>query len=392
MTETLYIASRYIVHHKVKTAILVVSISLILYLPLALRVLVHAVERALMARAAATPLVVGAKGSSLDLAIDTLYFEPKPLESIPMAQAARIDDSGLAGAVPLYTRFQAGRYTIVGTTLEYLDFRGLTVRHGHPMTRLGDCVVGATSAEELGLAPGSHVLSSPDNLFDLAGTYPLKMKVAGVLARTHTPDDRAVFVDVRTAWIIAGLGHGHQDLDKVEDPDVLLKKEGETYIANAKLLQYNEITDENIDSFHFHGDTSTFPITAVIAVPPDRKSEDLLRGRYQSAGETCQILRPIDVIRDLTSTIFRVEGILNSVFGLLALSTILLIVLVVMLSLRLRRREMQTMFKLGCSRSMIAGLLAAELGIIVLVSAAATVALTALTARYVDVILRSLVL
>ncbi len=392
MNETFYIASRYIAYHKMKTAILVVSISFILYLPLALRVLIDACERALMARATATPLIVGSKGSSLDLVIDTLYFDPKPLEPIPMAQSTRIEDTGLALAIPIYTRFRAGRHTIAGTTLEYFDFRGLTIERGRQMMQLGECVLGAAAAEELGLGPDDHVLSSPDNLFDLAGTYPLKMKVAGVLNRAHTPDDRAVFVDVRTAWIIAGLGHGHQDLAEVEDPDLLLKKEGQTYTASPKLLQYAEVTDENIDSFHFHGDTSAFPITAVIAVPPDRKSADLLRGRYQSAGEPYQILRPIDVIDGLTETIFRVEGILNSVFGLLALSTVLLVVLVVMLSLRLRRREMQTMFKLGCSRSMIFLLLTAELCIIALVSLTLTVVLTAVTARHVDEILRGLIL
>ena len=50
------------------------------------------------------------------------------------------------------------------------------------------------------------------------------------------------------------------------------------------------------------------------------------------------------------------------------------------------------MFKLGCSRSMIFVLLAAELCIILLVSLGSTVSLTALTARYVDEILRGLIL
>ncbi len=259
MNETFYIASRYIAYHKMKTAILVVSISFILYLPLALRVLIDACERALMSRATTTPLIVGSKGSSLDLVIDTLYFEPKPLEPIPMAQSTRIEDTGLALAIPVYTRFRAGRHTIAGTTLEYFDFRGLTIGRGRQMTRLGECVLGAAVAEELGVGPDDHVLSSPDNLFDLAGTYPLKMKVSGVLDSAHTPDDRVVFVDVRTAWIIAGLGHGHQDLAEVEDPDLLLKKEGQTYTASPKLLQYAEVTDENIDSFHFNGDTSAPP-------------------------------------------------------------------------------------------------------------------------------------
>jgi putative ABC transport system permease protein len=218
------------------------------------------------------------------------------------------------------------------------------------------------------------------------------MRAAGVLRRAHAPDDLAVFVDLRTAWIIGGLGHGHQDLATVEDQDVLLKAEGNEYTANAKLLQYNEITEANLDSFHFHGDTSRFPISAIIAVPNDTKSADLLRGRFLSADETCQILRPVDVIRDLTGTLFRIEGILQSVFGMLGFATVLLVALVIMLSLRLRQREMQTMFKLGCSRSMIAGLVTAELGIIVAASGAFTLCLTMITGRYVDNILRGLVL
>ncbi len=104
----------------------------------------------------------------------------------------------------------------------------------------------------------------------------------------------------------------------------------------------------------------------------------MLRGRYLSSEETYQILRPIDVIRDLTATIFRVEGILNGVFGLLAFATLLLVMLVMMLSLRLRQREMQTMFKLGCGRSMIVGLVTAEMAIIVLVSVCLTVVLNSL--------------
>ena len=135
-----------------------------------------------------------------------------------------------------------------------------------------------------------------------------------------------------------------------------------------------------------------FPLTAVIAVPPDQKSADLLRGRYLSTDETCQILRPVEVIRDLTATIFRVEGILNGVFGLLAIATLLLVALVMMLSLRLRAREMQTMFKLGCGRAMIAGLVATEMALILAASTGLTLALTALVSQYVDSILHTLIL
>ncbi len=392
MLSSLYIAWRYIRFHKVKTAILVVSITLILYLPLALRILVAVSEQELMARAASTPLIVGAKGSSLDLAINTLYFEPKPLQPISMAEADRVNATGLAQAIPIYARFRARDYPIIGTTLEYFDYRSLGLAVGRHFVYLGECVVGAAAARELELAPGGSVVSSPENLFDLAGSYPLKMDVVGVLEPVHTPDDFAVFVDVRTAWVIQGLGHGHADLTQVADPTVLLGRDGNTVRANAKLMQYNQITEENRDSFHFHGDTSGFPITAVLPVPPDQKSEDLLRGRYLSDDEPNQILHPIDVIRDLMGTIFKVEGMLNSAFSLIGIATLLLILLVVMLSLRLRQREMATMFKLGCGRTKIAGIVASEIILVACTSVAAAFAMTWATSRYADELLRALVL
>ena len=75
----------------------------------------------------------------------------------------------------------------------------------------------AEVARELELRPGDSIISSPENAFDLAGVYPLKMKVTGILEKSHTSDDLAVFVDLKTAWVIQGLGHGHERAAR--DPD-----------------------------------------------------------------------------------------------------------------------------------------------------------------------------
>ena len=82
MTDSLYIAWRYIAYHKAKTTILILALTLIVFLPLGLRAWVEESERQLMSRATTTPLIIGAKGSSLDLAIAALYFEPKRIEDI----------------------------------------------------------------------------------------------------------------------------------------------------------------------------------------------------------------------------------------------------------------------------------------------------------------------
>jgi putative ABC transport system permease protein len=368
MLDSLYIAWKYIAFNKVKTATLVACITLISFLPIALQLLLEESERQLMSRAASTPLAIGAKGSSLDLVMNTLYFGQEVPELISMASAKSLENMDLAIPIPLYVRFRARGNPIVGTTLDYFEFRRLKVSEGRQIAMLGDCVVGAKVSEKLGLKAGDSLVSSPENLFDLAGIYPLKMKIVGVLEKSYTIDDLAVFVDLKTAWVIQGLGHGHEDVTRLKDPTLVYKRTESNVAATAKLNHYTEITKDNIASFHFHGGIGQYPITAVIAVPYDEKSGTILRGRYLSKEETRQIVKPREVIDGLLQNIFRIKNVLDAVISVVALATILAIVLVFALSLRLRQREIKTIFKLGCSRMTIARLLAAEIFIIVLIS------------------------
>mgnify|MGYP001816746421 CR=1 FL=1 len=368
MIDSLYIAWKYIRFNKVKTATLVACISLISFLPAALELLLNESEKQLMSRAVSTPLVVGAKGSALDLVMNTLYFDDEVPELITMEAANRLMDTELALPIPLYVRFQARGNPIVGTSLDYFDFRSLGISAGRQLALLGDCVLGARVADTLGLKPGDSLVSSPETLFDLAGIYPLKMKVVGVLENSHTSDDLAVFVDLKTAWVIQGLGHGHADVTKLQDPTLVLKKTDKNVAATAKLFHHTEITEKNIDGFHFHGDLTQYPITAVLAVPRNDKSGTILRGRYLAREESRQIVKPADVIDGLLQNIFRIKNVLDAVILVVAFATVLAIILVFALSLRLRQREIQTIFRLGCRRATIARLLAAEIFIIVITS------------------------
>ena len=388
--DSLFIAWKYITYNRIKTMVLVACVTLITFLPFALQVLLDGSERQLMSRAVSTPLVIGAKGSAMDLVMNTLYFGDERPEAISMQAVNRIWDSDLALPIPMYTRFKARGYPIVGTTLDYFDFRGLNIESGRNLAVLGECVVGARAAEKLKLKPGDSLVSSPESLFDLGGVYPLKMKVVGVLAKSHTSDDLAVFVDLKTAWVIQGLGHGHQDITKLADPTLVLKRSGSNVAATAKLYHYTEISEKNIGSFHFHGNTDVYPISAVIAVPMDEKSGTILQGRYLAKNETQQILRPTEVIDGLLQNIFRIKNVLDAVVSVVALATILAIVLVFALSLRLRQREIQTIFKIGCSRLTIAKLLAAEILIIVVVSGVLCGFLLMVVNRFTNDIVRML--
>lgn len=390
--HSLYLAWTYIRYNAGKTATLVACVTLIALLPLVLELLLRESERQLQSRAASTPLIIGAKGSALDLAMHTLYFGDTVPELVTMAAAHEVMASQLASPLPMYVRFQARGFPIVGTTVDYFDYRGLTISQGRGLALLGECVLGASVAARLGIAPGESLISSPETLFDLAGVYPLKMRVVGVLHPSHTPDDRAVFVDLKTAWIIAGLGHGHEDLTTTNDTSVILRRSERSVTANAKLTLFTEITDANRGAFHFHGDLGTYPLTAVIAVPHDTKSATILRGRYLTAEVPYQIVRPKEVIAGLLATIFRIRNVLDAVILLVGSATLLAMILVFALSLRLRQREIATMFKLGCRRLTVARLLAAEIAIIVSISGVLCLGCILLIGRYNTALVRLLVL
>jgi putative ABC transport system permease protein len=392
MIGSLYLAWRYVAYHRVKTVILVTSIALILFLPFGLRVLVDESSDQLLARARATPLVIGARGSALELVLNSLYFESKQPEPSRHAELSRIADTGFAVAIPLLVRFHAQGYPVVGTTLEYLDFRGLRLAAGRRMAVLGEAVLGAGVARELGLVPGDSLVTSPESLFDFAGAYPLKLNVVGVLNPRDTPDDDAVFVDIKTSWVIQGLGHGHQDLSDPSAASAVLSREGRRITANASVVEYNEITQSNIDSFHFHGGVDNYPVTAVIAVPHDNKSRVLLMGRYQGTAESVQIVQPVGVMDELLDTVLTIQDYAIAALAIVGVATFCVAVLVFMLSLRLRGREIETMIKIGGSRGSVAAMLWAEVVAVLVFAASVAGGLTLLIGQFGSSAIRALLL
>lgn len=374
MWHELYLAWRYLVHNRARTLILVACLGLAGTLPVALQRLLVEGEHWLTARAVATPFLVGAHGSAVDLTLNALYFNGAAMPFVTMGETDRIAATGWADPLPIHVRYRVRGLPLVGVTLDYFEFRGLIPERGSLPTLLGDCVLGAEAAARLGLVPGDRLSTAPDNPFDLAGAYPLRLKVTGVLGETRTPDDQAVFVDLATAWVIEGLGHGHTQPARfgarADTAFGVLPKGAET-------VAFTEITPDNLASFHFHGDPATYPISAVIAVPHDRKSATLLQGRYLEPGSKTQIVPPVEVTRSLLGKIFRIGELFHGVLILVGAATLLVIALVFALSWRLRQREIETIHLIGCGRWTVVRLVAAEILLIGLAAGSLGLALLA---------------
>lgn len=402
MKNALFLAWKSLLWHRGRSVTILLSLVITVWLPITVRMVLDQFRREISERANATPLVLGAKGSRIDLALHALYFDTLPPASTTMAEAESINDrsseSAPAISIPLHVRHrtQSGPgvegSVIVGTSPEYFEFRNLHISHGRMISLLGECVVGSNVARRMQLSPGDSLLSAPRNAFSLAGDYPLRMQVAGVLAQAHSPDDDAVFTDVRTTWVIDGIGHGHQELNTQTDSGLLLKSDARAgaVTANAAVLPYTEITPDNIDSFHFHGDPATFPVTAIIVVPETEKARTQILGRYASAQATAQCLKPPEVINELLSIVFRIEQLTWMCSIAAGIVTCLLLGLVVNLSMRLRAAEMQTMFRLGCSRMTIAMLHGSEIVLLLLASSILASAAALMTLRSAASVLRSI--
>jgi len=339
-----------------RSIVLVLVGALILAVPMVTQTLLRGSEEALTRRAEATPLVLGARGSQLDLVMSAVYFSEDRAQPITRAAEDAVWDSGLALPIPLHTAFQTNGARIVGTSLDYFDFRGLELATGRQIALLGEAVLGAQVAERLGLGPGDSVVSAPENLFDLDGVYPLELQITGVLAATGTPDDEAVFTDVKTAWVIAGIGHGHDDV-------VTADADGNV-TASAAITEFQRITPDNIDSFHFHGAAEDYPLSAVLVVPNDTRSGTILRGRYLDPENPVQMAVPAEIVAGLVDRIFRIATLLDAVTLIIGVAAVAAMGLTLYLSWTLRAPEMATARRLGAGRFVILRLAAAEIAIL----------------------------
>ena len=131
---------------------------------------------------------------------------------------------------------------------------------------------------------------------------------------------------------------------------------------------------------------------AIIAVPFDGKSGTLLQGRYLGDDERVQVIQPLEVMTELLDTILTVQTYVVTAVVVVGLATLATAVLVIILSLQLRKREIDTMFKIGGARRRVLAVLATEIVTVIGLGVVLAGVLTALTAAYGSTLIRALIL
>lgn len=177
-------------------------------------------EEKFEANLAEIDLVVGAKGSPLQLILSSMYHIDSPTGNVSIAEVKPFLNPNhplIKTAVPLSLGDSYKGYRIVGTTPQFVDLYEAEPAQGEVFEHTMDVTVGATVAAALELEVGSTFQSShgfvqDDNLIHDHGT---PFKVVSVLKPTGSVIDQLILTNTQSVWAV----HGHEEDDDADDAD-----------------------------------------------------------------------------------------------------------------------------------------------------------------------------
>lgn len=177
----------------------------------------HAGQR-LQRDASGVDLVVGAKGSPLQLILSSLYHIDVPTGNIAMEDAERVmHDPMVRQAIPLALGDSWHGFRIVGTTPDYMHHYDAKITDGVQWDEPFEAVIGADVAARGGLGVGDSFMSAHGLMVNAGAGHVHKESpytVVGVMARSGTVLDRLALTSVDSVLMIHGLHwHDHDDHD-----------------------------------------------------------------------------------------------------------------------------------------------------------------------------------
>lgn len=205
MRAMLNIAWRSAWHRRFSLSLVVLTLALTTFLLLGVERLRHDVKRNFMDAVSGTDLIVGARTGPVQLLLHTVFRIGEPTRNIGMDSVKALQaDRAVAWVVPISLGDTHRGYPVVGTTTGYFqhfrwgDRQALTLRQGRVFEEVFEAVIGAEVAQQLGyglgqplvLRHGAGELQSNDHA-------DMPFVVVGILARTGTPVDRSVHIDLR---------------------------------------------------------------------------------------------------------------------------------------------------------------------------------------------------
>lgn len=342
------------------------SISLGVALMVAVLVINGVVTRMFSQNATGFDMILGAKGSQMQLVLNTIYFLDRPIENIPYKYYLEIKKKlWVAHAIPfaLGDTTEDGKYRIVGTypeffDVEYVPGKRFVFQQGKPFQKTFEAVIGARVARAYGWNLGHKFpIAHGGNVKDI---HDEQFTVAGVLAPTGLPIDRGVFIHYDGFYEIKGHGMTAQEAEA--EAQARLKGEMLVPVAQPgagepppaeKEAKGMAIPDEQ--------KRVTAILVQVKGSPVEAAAITYLMMPRINKGSIAQAVNPVEQIRRL------LDNIVGNIRTMLLVMTVMIIVVSgvgifvsIYNSMADRKREIAIMRALGARRRTVFSIIVAE--------------------------------
>ena len=229
--KTIALSWRYLWSRPLGAALNVLLLSLGLASMTFLLLVSSQLDRAFDKDLAGIDVVVGAKGSPMQLILCGVFQIDVPPGNIPLKAVKALEKNPLlASIIPISLGDNLRGFRIVGTSTAYIDHYGAQLAQGNLWTQPMQVVVGSIVAQKLGIQigntfAGSHGLAAGGHLHgDSLYT------VVGILQPSGGVIDRLIITDTASVWKV------HEDYTALNDEDrKAMEDEREVTMA---LIQY----------------------------------------------------------------------------------------------------------------------------------------------------------
>lgn len=165
-------------------------------------------------------LVVGAKGSPLQMILSSVYHIDIPTGNIPLSESYLVTKNPyVEKAIPLALGDSYKTYRIVGTTTDYIDLYKAEIKEGQLFKADLEVVIGARVAKKLGMKlgdkfNGAHGLVADDKMH---AHKEHSYTVVGILQPSGTILDALILTNVSSVWLVhEEHDHDHEEHDHEE--------------------------------------------------------------------------------------------------------------------------------------------------------------------------------
>jgi len=150
-------------------------------------------------------LVVGAKGSPLQLILSSMYHIDSPTGNIPIKSTRGLMNPKhplIDKAIPLSMGDSHQGYRIIGSTYDLFGLYDGAIGEGKLWSKDMETTIGATVAAKLGLGLGDGFYSSHGLIIDdnLVHDDAPQFKVAGIFKPTGSVLDQLILTNTQSIW------------------------------------------------------------------------------------------------------------------------------------------------------------------------------------------------